>query len=41
MGRESAPVTVEKSVNGIYKALTENMETGNFWNVQEGGLQDY
>lgn len=41
MGGESAPVTVEQSVNGIYKALTENTETGKFWNVQEGGLQDY
>jgi NAD(P)-dependent dehydrogenase (short-subunit alcohol dehydrogenase family) len=41
MGGESAPVTVEQSVNGIYKALTENTETGKFWNVQEGVLQDY
>jgi len=41
MGGDSAPVTVEQSVNGIYKALTENTETGKFWNVQEGGLQDY
>ena len=41
MGGESAPVTVEQSVNGIYKALTENTETGKFWNVQEGGLQDF
>ena len=41
MGGESAPVTVEQSVNGIYKALTENKETGKFWNVQEDGLQDF
>ena len=41
MGGESAPVTVEQSVNGIYKALTENTETGKFWNVQENGLQEY
>jgi NAD(P)-dependent dehydrogenase (short-subunit alcohol dehydrogenase family) len=41
MGGASAPVTVEQSADGIYKALIENVESGKFWNVQEGELQDY
>lgn len=41
MGGDTAPVTVEKSVNGIFKAITENAETGKFWNIELGGLEDY
>jgi len=41
MGGETAPVTIEKSVNGIFKAITENTETGKFWNIELGGLEDY
>jgi len=41
MGGESAPVTIEQSVNGIYKALTENTETGKFWNININGLEEY
>jgi hypothetical protein len=41
MGGETAPVTIEDSVNGIYKALTENTETGTFWNVDIAATEDY
>ena len=41
MGGESAPVTIEQSVNGIYKALTENTETGKFWNITIDGIESY
>jgi NAD(P)-dependent dehydrogenase (short-subunit alcohol dehydrogenase family) len=41
MGGESAPVTIEDSVNGIYKAITENTETGKFWNVDIAGVEAY
>jgi NAD(P)-dependent dehydrogenase (short-subunit alcohol dehydrogenase family) len=41
MGGETAPVTIEKSVNGIFKAITENTETGKFWNIELAGLEDY
>lgn len=41
MGGESAPVTIEQSVDGIYKALTENTETGKFWNITTDGLEAY
>lgn len=41
MGGESAPVTIEHSANGIFKAITENTETGKFWNVDSDGLEDY
>ncbi|MCC9169192.1 SDR family NAD(P)-dependent oxidoreductase [Pontibacter harenae] len=41
MGGENAPVTVEQSVTGIYKALTENTESGKFWNIEVGGLEEY
>jgi NAD(P)-dependent dehydrogenase (short-subunit alcohol dehydrogenase family) len=41
MGGESAPTTIEQSVNGIYKAITENTETGKFWNVDAAGIENY
>lgn len=41
MGGDNAPVTIETSVNGIFKAITENTETGKFWNIELGGLEDY
>jgi NAD(P)-dependent dehydrogenase (short-subunit alcohol dehydrogenase family) len=41
MGGDSAPVTLEQSVNGIFKAITENTETGKFWNIELGGLENY
>lgn len=41
MGGKSAPTTIEQSVNGIYKAITENTETGKFWNVDSAGLESY
>jgi NAD(P)-dependent dehydrogenase (short-subunit alcohol dehydrogenase family) len=41
MGGDSAPVTLDQSVNGIFKAITENTETGKFWNIELGGLEDY
>ncbi|RYY22445.1 MAG: SDR family NAD(P)-dependent oxidoreductase [Sphingobacteriaceae bacterium] len=41
MGGDSAPVTLEQSVNGIYKAITENTETGKFWNIEQNGLEEY
>ncbi|RZJ91475.1 MAG: SDR family NAD(P)-dependent oxidoreductase [Chryseobacterium sp.] len=41
MGGETAPVTIEDSVNGIYKAITENKETGKFWNVDIAGIESY
>ncbi|MBS7565472.1 SDR family NAD(P)-dependent oxidoreductase [Mucilaginibacter sp. Bleaf8] len=41
MGGDTAPVTVEKSVNGIFKAITENTESGKFWNIELGGLEEY
>jgi len=41
MGGKSAPTTIEQSVNGIYKAITENTETGKFWNVDSAGVESY
>jgi len=41
MGGETAPTTIEDSVNGIYKAITENTETGKFWNVDSAGIEAY
>lgn len=41
MGGKSAPTTIEQSVNGIYKAVTENTETGKFWNVDSAGVEEY
>ena len=41
MGGESAPVTLERSVNGIYKAITENTETGKFWNIELGTVEEF
>jgi len=41
MGGETAPTTIEDSVNGIYKAITENTETGKFWNVDVAGIEAY
>lgn len=41
MGGETAPVTIEDSVNGIFKAITENTETGKFWNVDIAGIESY
>ena len=41
MGGETAPTTIEQSVNGIYKAITENKETGKFWNVDSAGIERY
>ena len=41
MGGETAPVTIEDSVNGIYKAITENTETGKFWNVDAAKVEEY
>jgi NAD(P)-dependent dehydrogenase (short-subunit alcohol dehydrogenase family) len=41
MGGETAPVTIEDSVNGIYKAITENKETGKFWNVDISRTEEY
>ncbi|UKT66006.1 SDR family NAD(P)-dependent oxidoreductase [Pedobacter mucosus] len=41
MGGETAPVTIENSVNGIYKAILENTETGKFWNVDIAGIEAY
>jgi len=41
MGGDSAPVTIEQSINGIYKALTQNTETGKFWNTNIDGIEEY
>lgn len=41
MGGKNAPVTVEQSANGIYKALTENKDTGRFWNVEKNGAEEF
>lgn len=41
MGGDSAPVTLEQSVNGIYKAITENTETGKFWNIELGTVEEF
>lgn len=41
MGGDSAPVTLDQSVAGIYKAITENTDTGKFWNVDLGGLEAF
>jgi NAD(P)-dependent dehydrogenase (short-subunit alcohol dehydrogenase family) len=41
MGGETAPVTIEDSVNGIYKAIIENTETGKFWNVDTAKVESY
>jgi NAD(P)-dependent dehydrogenase (short-subunit alcohol dehydrogenase family) len=41
MGGETAPVTIEDSVNGIYKAILENTQTGKFWNVDLAGIEAY
>lgn len=41
MGGQHAPVTITQSVDGIYKALTENKSSGKFWNIEVDGLQDF
>jgi len=41
MGGDTAPVTLEKSVNGIYKAITENTQTGKFWNIELGTVEEF
>jgi NAD(P)-dependent dehydrogenase (short-subunit alcohol dehydrogenase family) len=41
MGGETAPVTIADSVNGIYKAILENTETGKFWNVDIAATEAY
>ncbi|MFD0750845.1 SDR family NAD(P)-dependent oxidoreductase [Mucilaginibacter calamicampi] len=41
MGGQTAPTTIEQSVNGIYKAITENTAIGKFWNVDSAGIENY
>lgn len=41
MGGNTAPVTLKKSVNGIFKAITDNIETGKFWNIELGATENY
>lgn len=41
MGGETAPLTTSESVNGIYKAILENTETGKFWNVDLAATEAY
>jgi len=41
MGGETAPVTIEESVNGIFKAIIENTETGKFWNVDTAKVESF
>jgi NAD(P)-dependent dehydrogenase (short-subunit alcohol dehydrogenase family) len=41
MGGDTAPVTLEESVNGIYKAITENTNTGKFWNIELGTVEEF
>jgi len=41
MGGKTAPTTIAQSVSGIYKAITENKETGKFWNVDSAGIEGY
>jgi len=41
MGGETAPVTLDQSVNGIYKAITENTGTGKFWNIELGTIEEF
>ncbi|AZA54611.1 SDR family NAD(P)-dependent oxidoreductase [Chryseobacterium sp. G0201] len=41
MGGDTAPVTLEQSVNGIYKAITENTQTGKFWNIELNTVEEF
>lgn len=41
MGGDTAPVTLEQSVNGIYKAITENTQTGKFWNIELSSVEEF
>jgi NAD(P)-dependent dehydrogenase (short-subunit alcohol dehydrogenase family) len=41
MGGETAPVTLNQSVDGIYKAITENTDTGKFWNIELGTVEEF
>lgn len=41
MGGSNAPTTIEKSADGIYSAITQNTETGKFWNVDTNGIINY
>jgi NAD(P)-dependent dehydrogenase (short-subunit alcohol dehydrogenase family) len=41
MGGNTAPVTLDQSVNGIYKAITENTQTGKFWNIELNGVEEF
>lgn len=41
MGGDSAPVTLEQSVDGIFKAITENTQTGKFWSVDLGSVEAF
>jgi len=41
MGGDTAPVTLDQSVDGIYKAITENTQTGKFWNIELNGVEEF
>ena len=41
MGGDTAPVTLDQSVNGIYKAITENTHTEKFWNTELGTVEEF
>jgi NAD(P)-dependent dehydrogenase (short-subunit alcohol dehydrogenase family) len=41
MGGDTAPVTLDQSVDGIYKAITENTQTGKFWNIELGAVEEF
>lgn len=41
MGGDTAPLTIEDSASGIYKAILENKETGKFWNVDLAAVEEF
>jgi NAD(P)-dependent dehydrogenase (short-subunit alcohol dehydrogenase family) len=41
MGGETAPVSLHQSVNGIYKAISENTQTGKFLNIESSTVEEF
>ena len=41
LGGANAHFTTEQAADGIFTAIKANTESGKFWNIESGGLEDY
>lgn len=41
LGGNQAPYTTAQSAAGIFNAIRTNQESGKFWNIMAGGIEDY